>query len=199
MNRIVSRREVRSVASLTQEQEKWQEVALVDISYEVLNLSNKAMSYREIFKDAANLKGLTDEELMELIPQVYTEMNLDGRFICISPGQWGLKKWYTTESIEESIEALARSKGIDDDDDDYGFEDEEEVVEDFTDEDDFDRVKEDDDDDDEEAEEELDEEDLEFEEEEVEAEFDEDVGEEFGDEVEAEEELDEDPDEEDDL
>lgn len=194
MNRIFSRREVRSVAGLTPEQEKWQEVALVDISYEVLNRSNKAMSYREIFKDAANLKGLTDEELMELIPQVYTEMNLDGRFICISPGQWGLKKWYTTESIEESIEALARSKGIDDDDDDYGFEDEEEVLEDFTDEEDFDRVKEDEDD----VEEDLDEEDLDFEEEEEEEAFDEDADDEFGDEEELEEELEDDLDDEED-
>src|SRR5699024_3882419 len=105
------------------------DVALVDISYEVLERANKAMSYREIFQEAARLKGLTDHELMELTPQVYTEMNLDGRFICISPGQWGLKRWYTSEAIEESVEALARRKGIDDDDDDYGVEAEEEIVE----------------------------------------------------------------------
>lgn len=110
------------------EKEKWQDVALVDISYEVLQNANKALNYREIFQEAARLKGLTDEELMELVPQVYTEMNLDGRFICISPGQWGLKKWYTSEAIEESVEALARKKGIDDDDD-YGLEEEEEIVE----------------------------------------------------------------------
>lgn len=164
------------------EQEKWQEVALVDISYEVLDKANKSMSYREIFGDAARLKGLTEEELMELVPQVYTEMNLDGRFICISPGQWGLKKWYTSEAIEESVEALARSKGIDDDDDDYGFEDEEEVVEeDFVDEVGFDRKKDDDDDDEEEEEEEedlveaVDEEELEFEDEEEDETFDDDL------------------------
>ncbi len=165
------------------EQEKWQEVALVDISYEVLDNSAKQMSYKDIFREAANLKGLTDEELMELLPQVYTEMNLDGRFICISPGQWGLKKWYTTEAIEESIEALARAKGIDDDDDDYGYGDEEEIVdEDFTDVEDYDSV-----DEDEEVEE--DEEELEFDEEDTE--FEEEVGEEFADEDEAEEELEE--------
>ncbi|WP_134702475.1 DNA-directed RNA polymerase subunit delta [Ammoniphilus sp. YIM 78166] len=165
------------------EQEKWQEVALVDISYEVLDNSAKQMSYKEIFREAANLKGLTDEELMELLPQVYTEMNLDGRFICISPGQWGLKKWYTTEAIEESIEALARAKGIDDDDDDYGYEDEEIVDEDFTDVEDYDNV----DEDEEEEEVEEDEEELEFDEEDTE--FEEEVDEEFTDEEEADEEL----------
>lgn len=166
------------------EQEKWQEVALVDISYEVLDGANKAMSYREIFRDAANLKGLTDEELMELIPQVYTEMNLDGRFICISPGQWGLKKWYTSEAIEESVEALARSKGIDDDDDDYGFEEEEEAIEeDFVEEEGFDLKKKNDDDDEDEDDEDLDEE---IEEEELD--FDGEEDEEFDDELEGSEE-----------
>jgi len=160
------------------DQEKWQEVALVDISYEVLDQADKAMGYREIFGNAARLKGLTEEELMELLPQVYTEMNLDGRFICISPGQWGLKKWYTSEAIEESVEALARSKGIDDDDDDYGFEDEEEVVEeDFVDEEVFDRKKSDDDDEedeDEDLDEEIEDEELEFEDEEDEEAFEDD-------------------------
>lgn len=109
------------------EKDKWQDVALVDISYEVLNQANKALHYREIFQEAARLKGLNDEELMELMPQVYTEMNLDGRFICISPGQWGLKKWYTSEAIEESVEALARRRGIDDDDD-FDIDEEEEAI-----------------------------------------------------------------------
>lgn len=181
MNRIFSRREVRDLANITPEQEKWQEVALVDISYEVLNQSNKTMNYKEIFREAANLKGLTDAELMELVPQVYTEMNLDGRFICISPGNWGLKKWYTTEAIEESIEALARAKGIDDDDDDYGFEDEEEVTdEDFSDVEDYDNLDDEDADEDEVDEED---EDLEFDEENEE--FEEEVDEEFADEEEA--------------
>ncbi|MEW9671234.1 DNA-directed RNA polymerase subunit delta [Ammoniphilus sp. 3BR4] len=175
------------MANITPEQEKWQEVALVDISYEVLDKSNKTMNYKEIFREAANLKGLTDEELMELVPQVYTEMNLDGRFICISPGNWGLKKWYTTEAIEESIEALARAKGIDDDDDDYGFDDEEEVTdEDFTDVEDYDNLDDEDADEDEVDE---DEEDLEFEEDE---EFEEEVDEEFADEDESEDVDDED-------
>lgn len=119
--------------------ERWQEVALVDIAYEVLNGSNKSMNYRDIFKEAANMKGLTEDELLDLLPQVFTEMNLDGRFLCISPSEWGLKKWYTTQAIEESIEALARSKGIDDDDD-YGFDDEEELSDNDFGDDDFDNI-----------------------------------------------------------
>ncbi|MBP1933994.1 DNA-directed RNA polymerase subunit delta [Ammoniphilus resinae] len=165
--------------------EKWQEVALVDISYEVLDQANKTMNYQDIFKEAARWKGLTDEELLELLPQVFTEMNLDGRFLCMSPSEWGLKKWYTTEQVEESIEALARSKGIDDSDDDYGFDDEE-VDDDFTEEDeDFDGDIDEEDlevDEDEEEEVDLDEEtdedlDEEFEEEE-DSEFDGDAGDE---------------------
>lgn len=196
MDRIFLEGKCGSVA-ISKEQEKWQEVALVDISYYVLDQASKTMNYGEIFKEAARLKGLTDEQLMELIPQVYTEMNLDGRFICISAGQWGLKKWYTTESIEESIEALARSKGIDDDDDDYGFEDDEVADDDFSDDIDFDSV--DDDADEEEEEEDVEDEDLDFDEdvEDEEAAFEEELeDDEF---TEEDEDADGDLDEEDDL
>jgi DNA-directed RNA polymerase subunit delta len=178
------------------EQEKWQEVALVDLSYEVLNNNGKAMNYRDIFGQAAQMKGLGDEELMELLPQVYTEMNLDGRFICISQGNWGLRKWYSTESIEESVESLARAKGIDDDDD-YAFEDEEyqDADEDeiFDDADSFDSLDDDDDEDHDEDEEEVD---LLEEDEEVEDEFEDDEDE-FAEDPLDEDELDESEDEED--
>lgn len=157
------------------DQEKWQEVALVDLSYVVLNDNGKAMNYREIFNQAAQMKGLADNDLMELLPQVYTEMNLDGRFICISQGNWGLRKWYSTESIEESVESLARAKGIDDDDD-YAFEDEEVEDEIFDDVDSFDSLDEDDAEEEEEEEEEEDllEDDAEAEDEFAEDEFAED-------------------------
>jgi DNA-directed RNA polymerase subunit delta len=157
------------------DQEKWQEVALVDLSYVVLNDNGKAMNYREIFNQAAQMKGLADDDLMELLPQVYTEMNLDGRFICISQGNWGLRKWYSTESIEESVESLARAKGIDDDDD-YAFEDEEVEDEIFDDVDSFDSLEEDDAEEEEEEEEEEDllEDDAEAEDEFAEDEFAED-------------------------
>jgi DNA-directed RNA polymerase subunit delta len=161
--------------------EKWQEVALVDIAYEILNNSTESMNYRDVFKQAADLKGLTDEELMELLPQVFTEMNLDGRFLCISPSEWGLKKWYTTQHIEESIEALARSKGIDDDDDVYGFDDEEESDADFSDDEDFDTIDDADEIDEDAADEDIDE-DIEEE--------DEDLGEDIGEDAEFEEESD---------
>jgi DNA-directed RNA polymerase subunit delta len=175
------------------DQEKWQEVALVDLSYVVLNDNGKAMNYREIFGQAAQMKGLADDDLMELLPQVYTEMNLDGRFICISQGNWGLRKWYSTESIEESVESLARAKGIDDDDD-YAFEDEDEVEDEiFDDVDSFDSL---DEDDAEEEEEEEEEEDLLEDDAEVEDEFAED---EFAEDELDEEEHDDNEDDEEDL
>jgi len=174
MNRILQEGKCRGLSKV--DHEKWQEVALVDISYEVLDQANKTMNYKDIFKEAASWKGLTDEELLELLPQVFTEMNLDGRFLCMSPSEWGLKKWYTTEQVEESIEALARSKGIDDNDDDYGFDDEE-VDEDFTEVDeDFDA--------------EIEDEDLDVEEDEEDVELDEEADEDLSDEFEDEEDAD---------
>ncbi|WP_232697927.1 DNA-directed RNA polymerase subunit delta [Brevibacillus daliensis] len=169
--------------------EALQEMAMVDIAFEILKEKNRPYNFRELMDEIAKLRNLKEDQLMAIIAQVYTEVNIDGRFVCIGENTWGLKRWYPTEAVEESQEGGGKKKKavVTNDFDDFEEEaaddfeeddielfeeeeEEEEEEEDFADEDDIDADDEDIDEIDEEDEEdeELDEEDELFEEEEEE-------------------------------
>ncbi len=116
--------------------EKLSEMAMVDIAYEILKGTNEPCNFRELMNEIAALRGMTDEQMMAMIAQVYTEINIDGRFICVGDNTWGLKRWYPTEAVEESQEGGKRKKILLDDDlDDYDDDLDEELEEDFEDDD----------------------------------------------------------------
>ncbi|WP_103109737.1 DNA-directed RNA polymerase subunit delta [Brevibacillus reuszeri] len=152
--------------------EKLSEMALVDIAYEILRETNRTYNFRELMDELVTLRKMTNEQLMAIIAQVYTEINIDGRFVCLGDNVWGLKRWYPTDTVEETQEGGGTKKKkvvLDDDFDDYDAEDEgvEEFEEDdvviFEDEDDF--VDEDAEIEEEEIDGEIDEEEIEEEEE----------------------------------
>lgn len=111
------------------EAERLSEMAMVDIAYEILRETKRTFNFREIMDEISAMRGLTTEQTMSIIAQVYTEINIDGRFICIGDNTWGLKRWYPTETIEETQEGGGKKKKVvlDDDFDDYDIEDEAEA------------------------------------------------------------------------
>lgn len=112
----------------------WREWALVEIVYALLKEqgpTGEARSYRELFEQAAEIKGLPPSSRDEALVQFYTDLNTDGRFVSLSDGLWGLKGWYTTEQYEDDKAYLSLS--LDDEDafyddlDAYVLEDEEDI------------------------------------------------------------------------
>lgn len=169
------------------DQEKLYEMAMVDIAFEVLREQKRPYNFRELMGEIAALRNMTEEQIMSMIAQIYTEVNIDGRFVCLGENTWGLKRWYPTETVEETQEGGKKKKIITDDfDDDFDLDDElEEVFEEeddlvaFDDDEEFvdDEVSEEEEDEeelDEELDEELEEEEL-FEEELTEDEFEDEV------------------------
>ncbi|MED4583801.1 DNA-directed RNA polymerase subunit delta [Brevibacillus choshinensis] len=166
--------------------EKLSEMALVDIAYEILRQTNRTYNFRELMDELVAVRKMTKEQLMSIIAQVYTEINIDGRFVCLGDNVWGLKRWYPTDTVDETQEGGGTKKKkviLDDDFDDYDTEDD--IVEEYEEDDVV--IFED--------EEEFVDEEAEIEEEEIEAEIDEeeieDEEELFEDEELAEEESDE--------
>ncbi|GAB7387867.1 hypothetical protein BSNK01_17040 [Bacillaceae bacterium] len=98
------------VSQLQLDPEQLQEMSMVDIAYEILKNNNKPMYYRDLMNEIAKWKGLSEEEIMDVIAQVYTEINIDGRFLCVGKNLWGLKSWYPSETIEESNEGNLTKK-----------------------------------------------------------------------------------------
>ena len=103
---------------------------MVDLAYRLLTQTKKPANYRELFNELVEMKGMSKETAMDVIAQVYTEINLDGRFICLGDNMWGLKRWYLVETQEESAEGGFRSKFVlDDDFDDDDLDEEYDEVE----------------------------------------------------------------------
>ncbi|MFU1796995.1 DNA-directed RNA polymerase subunit delta [Paenibacillus azoreducens] len=109
--------------------EKIREMPLVDLAFAVLKAANTPFYYLDLMKEVAKLRGLTEEEMKETVAQLYTEINIDGRFACVGTNLWGLKRWYPIDRSEDPIASSKRPRIINDDDD----EDEDDE---FTDEDD---------------------------------------------------------------
>ncbi|EPY07012.1 DNA-directed RNA polymerase subunit delta [Paenibacillus alvei TS-15] len=106
--------------------EKVQEIPMVDLAFMVLKAANTPFYYRDLMNEVAKLRGLTEEQINDVIAQLYTEINIDGRFACVG-GQnlWGLKRWYPVDRSEEAITGGTPRPRIinDDDDDDYADDD----------------------------------------------------------------------------
>ncbi|QHT58873.1 DNA-directed RNA polymerase subunit delta [Paenibacillus lycopersici] len=123
--------------------ERIKEMPMVDLAFELLKAANTPFYYRDIMMEIAKIRGLSQDQINQVIAQVYTEINIDGRFACVGSNMWGLKRWYPVERNEDPVGNAKRSRIInDEDDEDDTYTDEEEDT--YTsDDDDFDSYDED--------------------------------------------------------
>ena len=106
------------------DQEKIEETAMVDIAYELLSSSGEPKYYRDLLDEVAKIKGFDEEQINAIIAQLYTDINIDGRFLCVGQNLWGLKAWYSMEVADNSNMGHFAF----DDDDDLDAEVDEEII-----------------------------------------------------------------------
>jgi DNA-directed RNA polymerase subunit delta len=114
--------------------EKAKEMPMVDLAFELLKAVNTPFYYRDLMSEIAKIKGLSEQDVMQVIAQLYTEINIDGRFACVGTNLWGLKRWYPVEKTDDAVSNAKRPRIINDEDDDLDDEDifaEEEVEEEY--------------------------------------------------------------------
>ena len=114
---------VSSEYTLKISEERAKEMPMVDLAFEVLKAANTPFYYRDLMQEIAKIKGLSDEEVKKVIAQLYTEINIDGRFACVGSNLWGLKRWYPVDKSEDAVAGGKRPRIINDDDDDLDEED----------------------------------------------------------------------------
>lgn len=114
--------------TLAKSQDEIQQAPLVELAYEILKTTKEPTYFRDLMKEIQELRGMSDEEVMQIIARLYTELNIDGRFVCIGQNVWGLKRWYPADKTAEK--AISTKRGFvrksgdafdddDEDDDDY--------------------------------------------------------------------------------
>ncbi len=97
--------------------EELAEMAMVDLAHMILMEGNEPVSFADLTRRIQEAKGISEEEMNAWLVQLYTEMNIDGRFVNIGEGLWGLKKWYPIEQFEEVTLTGGRGRHLDQDDD----------------------------------------------------------------------------------
>ncbi|GGP15264.1 DNA-directed RNA polymerase subunit delta [Oceanobacillus neutriphilus] len=90
-----------SVKELTKEEIS--NLSMIELGSIILKEENKAISFQNLFSRIADLKNFSKEDKENLIAQFYTDMNVDGRYLTLGSGMWGLKSWYPVEQAEEEI------------------------------------------------------------------------------------------------
>ncbi len=99
---------VSQIQTLTPEQTA--EIAMIDLAFMLLVESNEAIAFQDLMNRIATIKNMSQEALDQMIVQIYTEINLDGRFVSIGNANWGLKKWYPVEQFDDTTHTVAKSK-----------------------------------------------------------------------------------------
>ncbi len=115
--------------ALSKSKDKIGQMPLVELAFEILKAKKEPLYFRELMNEIQDLRGMTTDEVNDVIARLYTEINIDGRFTCIGQNVWGLNRWYPVDKATErslSSKKFVRRSGdafSDDDEDDEEFED----------------------------------------------------------------------------
>ncbi|MFC4619885.1 DNA-directed RNA polymerase subunit delta [Camelliibacillus cellulosilyticus] len=138
-------------------QQAAEERPIIDKVYEQLQKEKQPKNFYDLIDKVLD-NELTGDERDEYVARLYTNMNMDGRFLCVGENFWGLKGWYPVEQRDEEVAAkmTPKRKRKKDEDDLDDFEEIDDGLLDGLEDEDYDDLDE---------EEEYDEDDLDYEEE----------------------------------
>lgn len=113
--------------TLAKSQDEIQQAPLVELAFEILKTTKEPTYFRDLMKEIQELRGMSEKEVMQIIARLYTELNIDGRFVCIGQNTWGLRRWYPADKTAEKAISTKRgfvrksgdAFGDDDEDDEY--------------------------------------------------------------------------------
>lgn len=79
------------------------ELAMVDVAHAILETTGEVMDFNDLLAEVADYLEMEDDALEAEMPQFYTDLNVDGRYISLGSNRWGLRSWYPIDSIDEEI------------------------------------------------------------------------------------------------
>ncbi|GGE82093.1 DNA-directed RNA polymerase subunit delta [Priestia taiwanensis] len=90
--------------------EELKELSMIELAYEIMHSKKQPVVFQEVTEEIASILELSREELVARISQFYTDLNIDGRFICLGDNRWGLRSWYPYEQIDEEVLPQTKTK-----------------------------------------------------------------------------------------
>jgi DNA-directed RNA polymerase subunit delta len=90
--------------------EELQEMSLIEVAFEILKEKKQAITFQELMAEIKKVMKLDEAEVTERMVQFYTDINIDGRFMSQGEGRWGLRVWYPVDQIEEDNVTTVKPK-----------------------------------------------------------------------------------------
>ncbi|WP_078543396.1 DNA-directed RNA polymerase subunit delta [Litchfieldia alkalitelluris] len=90
--------------------EQLKEMSMLEVAYLVFKSKKQAITFNQLLDEVVGILGLSKAQVNSKVAQFYTDINIDGRFICIGEAGWGLRSWYPYEQIDEEVTTPIKPK-----------------------------------------------------------------------------------------
>ena len=110
--------------------EKIKEMSLIDLCYAyMVEEGIEKLNIYDFLDYIKPLRSVDDEEFTAQAAYFYTDLNLDGRFVCVEDGSWKLRASLFVEDIKNFVEPSVQKFEIDEEDDieELGDEEQEDI------------------------------------------------------------------------
>lgn len=78
-------------------------VTMVDVAKAVLDEYEDVMHFNDILDVVAEYMKFSDQDIERYMPTFYSDLNTEGSFISVGNNTWGLREWYPIDSINEAV------------------------------------------------------------------------------------------------
>lgn len=80
------------------------ELSMIEVAHAILEDRGERMAFADIVNEMQKYLNKSDEEIRQRLPQFYTDMNTDGRFISMGENVWALRTWFKFEAVDEEVD-----------------------------------------------------------------------------------------------
>lgn len=82
------------------------EISMIEVAHAILAERGDIMDFSDLVNQIQNYLEKADSEIRDVLPQFYTDLNIDGSFISLGDNRWGLRSWYPIDSIDEEVSGI---------------------------------------------------------------------------------------------
>lgn len=70
-----------------------------DLAHAILRAEGQPINFRRLIERVLEVKPVGGKDMGHIMAGIHTELNLDGRFIHVGEGNWGLREWMPEKAI----------------------------------------------------------------------------------------------------
>lgn len=105
-------------------------LSYTDIAYELLKEDKKSKTTPVLFGEVCKLLEISEDNMLEMIGDFYTNLTTDKRFLLLDSAEWDLKEFHSVKTIiDEDEEEESEDEDEENEDDEMPEETEDDAIE----------------------------------------------------------------------